>query len=143
MLQFDGVADSPFNANGMMLPTLNRVYTSIKNRLDVTAFYVKGDKFNCNWKTITIPATTTFTRDNIIYFLEYHDLFIGYWQFNNSILVCLQGETTVANGIIQSLANMTSTGENRMCRFTITAPQNKRVQLICSVTNSLTNVRHY
>nr|CAH0108752.1 unnamed protein product [Daphnia galeata] len=114
-MTFDGVADSPFNANGMMLPTLNRVYTSIKNRLDVTAFYVKGDKFNCNWKTITIPATTTFT-------------------------LCLQGETTVANGIIQSLANMTSTGENRMCRFTITAPQKKRVQLICSVTNSLTNM---
>jgi len=61
-LKFDGVSDVPTPSTGL-LPSLNRVYTSINNRIDVATFYVNGDAFNCNWKTITIPATTSFTRD--------------------------------------------------------------------------------
>lgn len=61
-LKFDGVTEVPTPSTGL-LPTLNRIYTSIKNRIDVATSYMNGDQFTCKWKTVTILATTPFTRD--------------------------------------------------------------------------------
>ncbi|EFX80763.1 hypothetical protein DAPPUDRAFT_243327 [Daphnia pulex] len=71
------------------MPSLNDVYTSISNRLDVISMLNK---------------------------------------------VCRDGEATVAPGTITSLSNTTVVAP-RICRFTIVAPLNKRVQLSCPVSS--------
>ncbi|EFX80761.1 hypothetical protein DAPPUDRAFT_303929 [Daphnia pulex] len=110
-LMFDGVTEVPTPSTGL-LPTLNRIYTSIKNRIDVATSYITGDEFTCNWKTVTISATTPFT-------------------------LCLQGETTVAGSI---KSNTVAAALSRACRFNIKAPSGKRVQINCPTVNSPDNM---
>ncbi|XP_046461334.1 uncharacterized protein LOC124207758 isoform X2 [Daphnia pulex] len=99
------------------LPSL-LLSTSINNRLDVFASYVKGDKFLCGWTTITIPPTKDFK-------------------------VCRDGETTVASGTISPLENTNTTIFGGVCRFIITAPANVRVQMSCPFINQFTNILLY
>ncbi|EFX85269.1 hypothetical protein DAPPUDRAFT_300386 [Daphnia pulex] len=94
------------------------VSTSINNRLDFFASYRNGEVFQCNWTTITIPPTTDFK-------------------------VCRDGETTEASGTITPLENLNVDMFSKYCRFTITAPANKRVQMSCSVINQSTDIELY
>ncbi|XP_046461747.1 uncharacterized protein LOC124208080 [Daphnia pulex] len=110
-LMFDGVTEVPTPSTGL-LPTLNRIYTSIKNRIDVATSYMNGDEFTCKWNTVTISATTPFT-------------------------LCVQGETTVAGSI---KSNAVETASSRACRFNIKAPSSKRVKINCPTVNSPDNM---
>ncbi|XP_046633622.1 uncharacterized protein LOC124343647 isoform X2 [Daphnia pulicaria] len=110
-LMFDGVTEVPTPSTGL-LPTLNRIYTSIKNRIDVATSYMNGDEFTCKWNTVTISATTPFT-------------------------LCIQGETTVAGSI---KSNAVATAFSRACRFNIKAPSSKRVKINCPTVNSPDNM---
>lgn len=51
------------NGEIVLQPSLNNVYTSISNRIDVISILGKGDSFQCNWTTVTIPPTTDFKRN--------------------------------------------------------------------------------
>ncbi|XP_046448174.1 cell wall protein DAN4-like [Daphnia pulex] len=93
-------------------PSLNNVYTSISNRMDVISTLSKGDSFQCNWTTVTIPPTTDFK-------------------------LCRDGKATVAPGTITLFSNTTVGGYPSICRFTIIAPFNKRVKFSCPVITVL------
>ncbi|XP_046461752.1 uncharacterized protein LOC124208084 [Daphnia pulex] len=91
-------------------PSLNDVYMTITNRLDVISMLSKGDSFRCNWTTVKIPPTSNFK-------------------------LCRDGEAKVAPGSITPFINTIVGGEPRICRFTIVAPLNKRVRLSCPVSS--------
>ncbi|XP_046633567.1 uncharacterized protein LOC124312981 isoform X4 [Daphnia pulicaria] len=97
-----------------------KVYTSINNRLDVLSSLISrpGESFQCNWTTITIPPTKDFK-------------------------VCRDGEATVDSGTVTPLENTEADVLGSICRFTITAPANKRVQMSCPVINEFTDIFLY
>nr|CAH0111233.1 unnamed protein product [Daphnia galeata] len=96
-------------------PELGKTYTSVDNRIDLSARIENGNWFKCNWTTTTIGPTPTTTQNGIY-------------------KLCRDTNSTAANGTIQPLSFSAASGG---CSFTIQAPPNQRIQLSCSVIDGM------
>lgn len=56
--------------------------------------------------------------------------------------MCRHGEATSSNGTIQPLGNTTGAGQTMECMFSVIAPLDQRVQMVCSDVNLMTSTSY-
>ncbi|KZS19920.1 Uncharacterized protein APZ42_013525, partial [Daphnia magna] len=102
-----------------LIPELGRLYLSKSRNLYLQSRFNSTDRIDCNWTSIrALPASTS--------------------QFK----LCRHGEATSLNGTIQPLGNTTGAGQTMECMFSVIAPLDQRVQMVCSDVNLMSSTSY-